>query len=97
MTLKEFKSTLSAPKPPEGISDLLRAMWYEGRNDWEMAHNIAQDISSDEGSWVHAYLHRKEGDQGNAAYWYRRAGRPVPHIQLDEEWENITAELLGEA
>ncbi len=94
MTLMEFKSTLSASKPPEGVSELLQAMWYEGKNDWETAHNIAQDITSEDGSWVHAYLHRKEGDSGNAAYWYRRAGRPVPQIGLAEEWEDIVKELL---
>ncbi len=94
MTLTEFKSTLSASKPPEGVSELLQAMWYEGKNDWETAHNIAQDIMSEDGSWVHAYLHRKEGDTGNAAYWYRRAGRPVPRTSLGEEWEDIVKELL---
>lgn len=59
-----------------------------------MAHNIAQDIASDDGSWIHAYLHRKEGDQGNAVYWYHRAGRPVPRGSLHEEWEQIVNELL---
>lgn len=94
MTLQEFKSTLAYPKPPEGVSALLRAMWYEAKNDWEAAHNIAQEIMSEDGSWIHAYLHRKEGDNGNAAYWYRKARRPVPETGLDQEWEEIVKELL---
>ena len=94
MTLQDFKSTLSSPQPPAHLTDLLKAMWYEGKKDWEKAHNIAQDIGSQNGSWIHAYLHRREGDQGNAAYWYRRAGRPVPRVDLDQEWEQIVTELL---
>lgn len=97
MNIEAFKASLSDSKPPRGISKLLEAMWYDGKGDWEMSHNIAQDIPSGDGSWIHAYLHRKEGDQGNAAYWYRRAGRPVSRLSLNEEWEKITAELLGKA
>ena len=95
MTLDDFKSTLSANHPPQDVAPLLKALWYEKNNDWERAHDIAQDIHSSDGSWIHAYLHRKEGDQGNAAYWYRRAGRPVPGVSLEEEWEQIVRELLG--
>lgn len=94
MTLADFKSSLSQSQPPEGLSTLLQALWYEGKDSWEQAHNIVQDIPSTEGSWVHAYLHRKEGDQGNAAYWYRRAGKPVPRVSLDQEWEQIVSALL---
>lgn len=95
MTLAEFKASLSQSDPPEGLSTLLQALWYEGKDDWEQAHNIAQDISSAEGSWIHAYLHRKEGDQGNAAYWYSRAGKPVPRLSLEHEWEQIVSALLA--
>lgn len=94
MTLDAFRSSLSAANPPENISGLLKAMWYEAKNDWEAAHSIAQDIHSEEGSWIHAYLHRKEGDLGNAAYWYRRAGKPLPRAALEEEWSEITEALL---
>lgn len=94
MTLDAFKSSLSAETPPEEIPELLKALWYEGKSDWETAHNIAQDVHSDDGSWIHAYLHRKEGDLGNAAYWYRRAGKPVSKAPLREEWEQIATELL---
>lgn len=94
MTLEEFKSSLKNSAPPEGLTPLLEALWYEGKNDWEMAHNIAQDINSNDGSWIHAYLHRKEGDLGNASYWYSRAGRRMPEVSLEKEWEEIVRELL---
>ncbi|HEY0743391.1 MAG TPA: hypothetical protein VGD40_18110 [Chryseosolibacter sp.] len=94
MTLQEFKVSLNSSQPPKGISKLLEAMWYDGKGDWDTSHNIAQDIHSKEGSWIHAYLHRKEGDQGNAAYWYARAGRKMPSVGLAEEWDAICEELL---
>jgi hypothetical protein len=94
MTLDEFTLSLSHSHPPEGLSNLLRAMWYDGKDDWATAHNIAQDIPSAEGSWIHAYLHRRKGDDGNAAYWYRRAGKPMPRTSLQEEWKSIVASLL---
>ena len=94
MTVEEFKATLTASHPPDGLGKLLQAMWYDGKGNWERAHTIAQDIPSEEGSWVHAYLHRKEGDQDNAAYWYRRAGRPVSRLSLDDEWAEIVEALL---
>ena len=68
-------------------------MWWDAKGDWHRAHEIAQDIESETGSLVHAYLHRKEGDAGNAGYWYRRAGRPVCSGSLEQEWEAIVAEL----
>jgi hypothetical protein len=96
MTLADFKFSLSQPEPPDGLSALLKALWYEGKNNWEQAHNIAQDVPSAEGSWVHAYLHRKEGDQGNAAYWYHRAGKPLPLVSHEKEWEQIVSALLAD-
>ena len=69
-------------------------MWYDGKGDWGKAHDIAQDIRTAEGSWIHAYLHRKEGDAGNAAYWYHRANQPVCKTSLEEEWETIVKTLL---
>jgi len=94
VTLSELKKTLDAPAPPASLAPLAQALWHDARGDWDTAHRIAQDVGDAEGAWVHAYLHRKEGDTGNAAYWYRRAGRPVPRISLDEEWEQIAAALL---
>ncbi|MEO8737849.1 MAG: hypothetical protein ABI380_15075 [Edaphobacter sp.] len=73
----------------------LLALWWDGKDDWQKAHEVAQDMPDADGAWVHAYLHRKEGDAGNAAYWYRRAGRPVAEGDLRTEWEAIVGEMLG--
>ena len=72
----------------------VRALWFDGKGDWEKAHDLAQQDEGGAGDWVHAYLHRKEGDLGNAGYWYRRAGKPTAKGSLDEEWSAITAALL---
>ena len=94
MTLAEFKSSVEHASPPAQISDPLRALWEDARGNWERAHEIAQAIDDRTGAWIHAYLHRKEGDEGNAAYWYRRAGQPVAKGSLEVEWERLVTELL---
>ena len=94
MTLDEFRLTLSVANPPP-LSPLLRALWHDAKGDWDEAHRIAQDVSGADGAWVHAYLHRKEGDLSNAGYWYRRAGCPVEAGSLDAEWEALVRRLLG--
>ena len=73
----------------------LLALWWDARGDWEKSHEVAQEVNTVEGAWVHAYLHRKEADPVNAAYWYRRAGRPVASGALDAEWQQIVDELLA--
>jgi hypothetical protein len=93
VTLEDFKGTLSNRTPPP-VSATLRALWHDARGDWDAAHRVAQDVDDEDGAWVHAYLHRKEGDLGNAGYWYRRAGRPEATDSLDAEWEHIAVELL---
>jgi len=95
LTLAEFKASLTSSQPPAGLRPALLALWHDGRDDWEAAHRTAQEVEDAEGAWIHAYLHRKEGDAGNAAYWYRRAGQPVPTISLDAEWAAIAGALLG--
>src|SRR6185503_12895499 len=95
MTLQQFEATLSEEAPPRDVTNALAAMWYDGKGDWEQAHLIAQDIPTDEGSWAHAYLHRKEGDNWNANYWYNRAGRSMPVCSLEQEWKDIVESLLG--
>jgi hypothetical protein len=94
MTVQELKATINHAKPPPELGLLLQSLWYDAKGDWESAHNIAQDVNSDDGSWVHAYLHRKEGDAGNASYWYHRAKRQIPTYTLEKEWEEITAYFL---
>lgn len=94
MTLEEFRRSLTATAAPAGLSTALRAMWEDAKGNWNGAHAIAQEIDDRTGSWIHAYLHRKEGDLGNAGYWYRRASQPVARDTLDEEWERIVSALL---
>ncbi len=94
MTLSEFKESLQQTKPSDKLPPLLRALWYDAKGDWHAAHDVAQDVNTKDGCWIHAYLHRKEGDNGNAAYWYHRANQPVCPKSLLEEWEAITLALL---
>ncbi len=94
MTEKEFFDTLEEDGPPEGWSPALHALWFAEKGDWDRAHRIAQDDDTSDGSWVHAYLHREEGDIGNAHYWYRRAGRTMPDLSVEDERRAIIAELL---
>lgn len=95
MKLQQFKSSLKQSSPPEGLNDLLLAMWHEGKGDWTKAHELTQRASSVEAAWVHAYLHRKEGDESNARYWYSRAHRIFSTGTLPEEWDEIVSWLLG--
>jgi hypothetical protein len=97
MTIDELKSTLRSPSPPAGLSPPILALWHDARGDWDAAHRVAQDIDGSDGAWIHAYLHRKEGDLGNAGYWYRRAGRAVASGSLDDEWTAIASALLTSA
>jgi hypothetical protein len=94
MTLDDFRQSLTATESPAGLNLTLAALWWDAKGDWARAHESAQQDEGPEGSWVHAYLHRKEGDQGNAAYWYRRAGEPVSRDALEAEWLSIVKELL---
>ena len=89
MNWQTFKESLENNDPPEGLPPLLLALWHEGKDDWNRAHNIAQDVENADGYWVHAYLHRVEGDSWNANYWYRRAGRSMPGYSLKQEWEEL--------
>lgn len=91
MTPAEFKTA-----NPEQFRGALLALWWDAQGNWERAHEIAQEIEDSSGSWVHAYLHRKEGDEGNAGYWYRRAGRPQAKGDLELEWTRIVEQMLSE-
>ena len=89
-----FRESLAEAKPPTGLGAPLAALWHAGRGDWDQAHRIAMDAKGRDGAWVHAYLHRQEGDLDNARYWYRKARRPEATGTLDEEWAAIVAALL---
>jgi hypothetical protein len=90
MTVEEFQSADVGE-----FDGALLALWWDAKGDWEKAHEIAQDVAGSDGAWVHAYLHRKEGDVANAGYWYRRAGKDVARGDLKVEWVEMVREMLG--
>ena len=94
--LEDFVAALENPHPPEGVSEALEALWHAARGDWQQAHELVQSAADGDGAWVHAYLHRTEGDLSNALYWYKRAGmrRPRSSFTLQEEWNSIVEALL---
>lgn len=94
MTFDQFKISLNETSPAKELSAYLQSLWYDGKGDWNKSHEIIQDIDDKTAAWIHAYLHRKEGDIWNADYWYRRAGRKRPELSLEEEWKNIVTTLL---
>ncbi len=96
MTPAQLKaSAVSDSKPPAGLSPEAKALWFTKSGDWESAHDIAQDIATPTGSWLHALLHLIEGDLGNARYWFAEAGRPAKKpAQIDELWDEIAQEVL---
>ncbi len=95
MDFAEFKRSLGEAAPPKGVPLAAEGLWWQAKGDWQKAHRCAQQQANAEGAWVHAYLHRVEGDLSNAGGWYRRAGRPVSTAPLEEEWEAIAKALLG--
>lgn len=94
-TLSEFKSSLNNTAPDAALSPQLISLWFDGRGDWHTAHEQVDHMSDRTSAWVHAYLHRKEGDIWNADYWYNKAGKTRPHFSLDEEWEQLVNHLLN--
>jgi len=95
VTPAAFKATLSADAPPAGLSPALETLWWAGKGDWDRAHNLATDhLDDDDCAWVHAHLHRIEGDLPNARWWYNRARRPAQDGPLDAEWDAIAGALL---
>jgi hypothetical protein len=94
-TLDTFiQTTISEQNCPSSLSKALQALWYDKKGDWQTAHEITQEAKDADSAWVHAYLHRKEGDFSNAQYWYRRSGKPASQASLEQEWEEIAKELL---
>ena len=89
MDVHTLRQSLSQSAPPAGLSVYLQSLWYDAKGDWQQAHELIQDLPDANASWIHAYLHRKEGDIWNADYWYRKAGRKRPSLTLEEEWEEL--------
>jgi hypothetical protein len=94
MKFEEFQNSLRDSSPSGNLSGYLQSLWYDAKGDWNRSHEIIQNIEDKKAAWIHAYLHRKEGDIGNADYWYRRAGKDRPDATLDAEWKTIVETLL---
>jgi len=92
-----LKKSIAAHAPPTGLGGPLQGLWWAAKGDWDKAHKVVQDDEGRDAAWVHAYLHRVEGDLPNASYWYRTAGKPVATGALDAEWSAIAAALLNAA
>ena len=95
MNLKEFRESLESQHPPKGLGFALTGLWWDAQGEWARAHESAQQDEGTSGAWVHAYLHRKEGDLANAEYWYERSGKSPARGSLEEEWLEIAESLLG--
>lgn len=94
MDLETFRQSLAQAEPPADIGLAAQGLWWDAKGDWDTAHHCAQERDDPAGAWVHAYLHRKEGDAANAGYWYRRAGKAPATTSLANEWEAIARALL---
>ena len=94
MTMAEFTASLSGAAPAPQLDAPLAALWWAAKGGWDRAHKIVQDEPTADAAWVHAYLHRVEGDSANAGYWYRQAGKPVATGPLETEWERIASALI---
>jgi hypothetical protein len=94
VTLAEFRDSLAHDSPPSGLTLALTGLWWDAKGDWSRAHESAQQDDGPDGAWVHAYLHRKEGDVSNASYWYSRARKRSSSLPLNEEWQQIAAALI---
>ena len=94
MDIESFLQSLQNSQPPR-VNEYATALWHDAKGNWQEAHSLIQDIENADAAWIHAYLHRKEGDRGNAAYWYKRAGKSMPAYSLQQEWEEITRALIA--
>jgi hypothetical protein len=92
--IEDFKQSLSLPTPPSSLNVYLQSLWLDGKGEWEKSHDVIQDVPDKTASWIHAYLHRKEGDIWNADYWYSKAGKSRPSASLEKEWEDIVSYCL---
>jgi hypothetical protein len=97
VSMADLKASLSDAAPSATLSPPLAALWWAAKGNWDTAHKIVMNEETSEAAWVHAYLHRVEGDLGNAGYWYRRAAKPVASGPLETEWEQIATALVGSA
>lgn len=97
MDFNDFSASLAdKDEPPSGLVPPLEALWHDAKGDWNKAHELVQEDDSMDAAWVHAYLHRKQGDLSNALYWYRRAGKEVTDMTPEREWTELVSLLLGQ-
>ncbi|MEX2569308.1 MAG: hypothetical protein WD431_25420 [Cyclobacteriaceae bacterium] len=94
MDLATFKESTRYDQMPVDLSIHLQALWLDKKGEWAKAHHLVDTLPDEDSAFLHAYLHRKEGDQSNAAYWYQRAGKKKPDVPLDKEWENMARYFL---
>src|SRR5947207_3578688 len=94
MNLAKFKASVAKQSPPRSLAPPLQSLWWAAKGDWDKAHRFVMAEDGADAAWVHAYLHRVEGDLANAGYWYRTAGKPVAKGALEAEWDAIAAALL---
>ena len=94
MNQDDFKKSLVVNKLPENVNALLQSLWYDAKGNWEKSHDIISTLDTKDAALVHAYLHRKEGDQWNADYWYRMAGAKRKDISLEEEWDELVNRFI---
>jgi hypothetical protein len=92
--LAYFKTSLNAAAPENAWTAQLKSLWYDAKGDWDKAHAQVDHLDDEDAAWVHAYLHRKEGDLSNAGYWYRKAGQSLPAVSLEDEWEQLVLHFL---
>lgn len=96
MILEEFKESIEKlQKCSTSLPLSLQSLWYEKKGNWDKAHDLLEDASDKDSAWVHAYLHRREGDLNNARYWYNRSGKPESKVSLDSEWDDIALQLIA--
>jgi len=93
--MTDLKATLANAAPAPDLAPPLAALWWAAKGDWDAAHKIVMNEDTKDAAWVHAYLHRVEGDLSNAGYWYRQAGKPAAKDSLDAEWQRIVDALLA--
>jgi hypothetical protein len=94
MNATEFQDSVLKPAPPSGLKPELEALWWDAKGNWARAHSLVDELETTDGMAVHAYLHRKEGEEWNASYWYRRAGEQYRRANLNEEWAALVNGLM---
>ena len=94
MKYDDFIKLTKKSEPSDNLAGIHLVIWYAVKDNWDMAHNIVQEINTETASWIHAYLHRVEGDISNAHYWYNRARQEPSSESLESELDDIIKSLF---